>query len=272
MSVAPSPLRSDRPVSAPAAASAVGSRPHTGAPTAVSVDLGSGWARLWVAGRGTVSGPCTDAFTAAGSVVRRGRVVDPSGCRMLLRQLLDRYDEPVPPGALVIACRPVYATASEEHVLRRVLTDVLSPSRLLFIDTVRAAAVGAGAAAGHLLIADIGAQLTEVALLDEGRVSHARRIGIGTADLTRGADTNVLAELVVRAIGQLRQEPGTAGEMARALVRGLVLVGDGATRPQLSAQLAARLRLSVHTAAGPRTAALTGAGLAAMAATRHPGR
>jgi hypothetical protein len=55
-----------------------------------------------------------------------------------------------------------------------------------------------------------------------------------------------------------------------ALPRGLVLVGDGATRPQLTARLTEALPVSVRSAARSRTAALHGAGMAALAARRHP--
>ena len=57
---------------------------------------------------------------------------------------------------------------------------------------------------------------------------------------------------------------------AAALARGVVVVGDGATTPELTIRLAANLRAPVRPAASPRLAALSGAGLAAMAACRHP--
>jgi rod shape-determining protein MreB len=55
-----------------------------------------------------------------------------------------------------------------------------------------------------------------------------------------------------------------------ALTRGLVVVGDGAMNADLTLQIATTLRIRVRSAASPRAAALTGAGLAAMAAARHP--
>jgi rod shape-determining protein MreB len=57
---------------------------------------------------------------------------------------------------------------------------------------------------------------------------------------------------------------------AAALARGVVVVGDGATTPELTMRLAALLRVPVRPAASPRLAALSGAGMAAMAACRHP--
>lgn len=245
-------------------ARAVGARP-----AALAVDIGSGWVGLQVAGQPGIGGP-SDAFAAPRTLVSRGRITDPAGCGLLLRQLLRSYDRPVPAGAVVLACRPVRATVAEQLVLRQVLADVFSPSRLLFIDTVRAAAIGTGAAAGHLLIADIGAQLSEVALLGHGRVGHAHRADLGTADLSGGVGSDVLAAQVAQAVEQVLREAGPSAELAAAQARGLLLVGDGATRPHLVKQLSARLGLPVHVAAAPRTAALAGASLASASAARHP--
>jgi rod shape-determining protein MreB len=141
---------------------------------------------------------------------------------------------------------------------------------VLFIDTVRAAAIGAGAAAGSLLIADIGAELSEVAALEHGKVTAARRMDIGTRDLKRGAPTEALAHATIRMINELRGDLTTQARVPVALSRGLMVVGDGATTPSLMSQIAANLRIPVRSAVAPLTAALNGAGLAAMSAARHP--
>jgi rod shape-determining protein MreB len=187
-----------------------------------------------------------------------------------LSQLIRRYSDPIPPGSVVVVCRPVLATMAEQDAIRRVVAGVLAPSRVLFIDTVRAAAIGAGAAAGGLLIADIGAELTEVAVLDHGRVKVARRAGIGTRDRARGAPTDLVAHATTRMINELRHDPVAPAAVPAALTRGLVVVGDGAMKPDLSLQIATTLRIRVRSAASPRAAALSGAGLAAMAVARHP--
>ncbi|MEV4701716.1 cell shape-determining protein MreB [Actinoplanes sp. NPDC049316] len=236
-------------------------------PTALAVDLGSRSAGVWASQRGTVSGPCGDADAP----VRRGRVVDVDGCVTLLTGLVRRYPEPVPPGGVVVACRPVLAAPADEQAARRVLDAVFAPARVVFVDTVRAAAIGSGAAAGSLLVVDAGAELTEVALLLDGRVTAARRTDIGTRDLTRGATTGLLADTVVRHLDELRAGPERP-EVLSALARGPLLVGDGALQPDLAPALSRALRGPVHRAAAPRTAALTGAGLAAMSLLRHPAR
>lgn len=243
-------------------------RPGSG-PIPVAVDLGSARLRIWAASRGTASTATGQGPGHRSPVIRRGRVVDGPGCTALLGNLL--RERPVPAGSVVVACRPVSATAADQRAVQQVLTAVLAPDRLLFIDTVRAAAIGAGAATGSLLIADVGAQLTEVAFLADGQVVAAGRAEIGTRDGSGDGAEDLLVATVVRLVNQLRRQPPGRRVAAAALARGLLVVGDGAARPRLIAGLAGALRTVVHPAAAPRTAALTGAGLAAMAAARHPG-
>jgi rod shape-determining protein MreB len=182
--------------------------------------------------------------------------------------LVGRYADPIAAGGVAVACRPVLASEQVQAMMRRVLVVVFQPTRLVFIDTVRAAAIGSGAAAGALLVADLGAQLTELALLKDGRVIAARRAEIGTRDLLRGATVDVIVDNVARHVDDLR---GTAAsELASAITRGMLLVGDGALHPDLPLALSAALRLHTHRAAAPRTAALNGAGLAAMSLLHHP--
>ncbi|MEU4428952.1 rod shape-determining protein [Actinoplanes sp. NPDC024001] len=243
--------------------------PDTAAPTAVAVDLGSSTVGVWAAHRGTVDAPCGDAFTASRSLVRRGRIIDPAGCVALLSQLVRRFSQPIPDGGVVVACRPALAGDQDQAAMRGVLEEVFAPTRLVFIDTVRAAAIGSGAGAGSLLVADFGAQLTEVALLSHGRVITARRADIGTRDLTLGATVDVICGIVAQYIDELR-DTTTAAELRPALTRGVLLVGGGAALPDLRTTLSAVLRLPVHRAASPRNAALNGAGLAAMSLLRRP--
>ncbi|MEE6259218.1 rod shape-determining protein [Plantactinospora sonchi] len=239
------------------------------ASTLLAVDFGSTWLRAWGLARGTASFPTADGPSAA-PLVRRGRLVDPSGCTAALRRLRNRLGPAAESRPLVVACRPVLATPGDEQTMREVLTAALDPRRVLFIDTVRAAAIGSGAAAGDLLIADIGAQVTEVGLLSDGHLVTARRANLGTGDLTPDVTVHVLAAVAARLVREVYQQPDHRPAALAALARGMVLVGDGAARPELTVALARALRIGVHPAATPYTAALTGAGLAAMAAARHP--
>jgi len=238
-------------------------------PTAIAVILGSSQTHLWVAGRGGLTCPSSETVGTR-APMSRGRVADGSGCVGVLTQLARQHRDPIPAGPVVVVCRPVLATMAEQYALRRVATAVFTPSRVLFIDTVRAAAIGAGAAMGGLLIADIGAELSEVAVLQDGRVAAARRTDLGTRDLKRGTSTEVLAHATTGMIDELRRDSAALALVPAALTRGLMVVGDGAMSPSLMLQIATDLRIPVRSAAAPWTAALNGAGLAAMAAARHP--
>lgn len=240
-------------------------------PAAIAVDLGSGEARLWAVG-------CSDGIRHAPSVheslrqptslVRRGRIVDAAGCVALLTRLLHSLPQTLPARPLVIACRPVLASADAAQI-HRVVTEVFAPSRVLLIDTVRAAAIGSGAAAGAVLLADVGAQLTEIALLRGGRVVAARIADMGTHDTATRGGSRLLAGVVARLVTDIAGRARTRRVAAAALTRGMIMVGDGATNPELTMRLV-DLDLPVLPARSPRLAALSGAGLAASAVRRHP--
>ncbi|MCO8278062.1 rod shape-determining protein [Actinoplanes sp. TRM 88003] len=249
-------------------------RPHTtgrrdSGPVALAVDLGSCTTGVWAARRGSISASCTDPGSATAEAVRRGRIVDADECIASLSALVRRYVEPVPRGGVIVACRPVLSGEAELRVSRRVLQAVFQPRRVLFIDSVRAAAIGSGAAAGTLLVVDVGAELTEVALLREGRVTAARRIDIGVRDLARGATLELITDAVASHVNAVRAGPGAA-DLPAALRRGALLVGAGASQPELTKALARTLRAPVHRAASPVTAALHGAGQVAKSILRHP--
>jgi rod shape-determining protein MreB len=271
MSVSAAVASGQHPSSSPAAEPPVD--PHPAAetsPLAIAVILGSARTQVWVAGRGALSCPSGEAVGTSRAPIRRGRVADGPGCVDQLTQLIRQYRDPIPAGSIVVVCRPVLATMAEQYALRQVAAAVFNPSRLLFIDTLRAAAIGAGAAAGSLLIADIGAELSEVAALQDGRRVAARRTDIGTRDLKRGAPTEALAHATSRMVNELRDDPAAQALVPAALTRGLMVAGDGAMTPSLMLQIAANLRIPVRSAAAPWTAALNGAGLTAMATARHP--
>ncbi|MEU8263285.1 rod shape-determining protein [Micromonospora sp. NPDC048999] len=239
-------------------------------PSPIAVDLGSGQLRIRLGGHEPITTLVADRSARRYPLVRRGRIIDGPGCTTALTQLVRQHQPGMPARPLVVVCRPLLTTAADQDTTRRVLDAVFAPTRLLFIDTVRAAAIGAGAGAGTLLVADVGAQITEVAVLRDSQVIAGRRVNLGTCDLADGATVGVLADRLARLVRELTQGTGAAPAAVTALARGIVLVGDGATRPDLRDRLAATTGIPVHRAAGPRTAALTGASLAAAAAARHP--
>jgi rod shape-determining protein MreB len=246
-----------------------GQPPSTG-PAAVGVDLGSGYLKVWASGRPLLHvRAINDSLTNPARLVRRGRIADDVGLRAVLSRLLARYHWPLPAGPVVVVSRPVLSPPDDDAATRRLLTDILDPSRLLFIDSVRAAAIGAGAAPGPQLVADIGAGLVEVAVLADGRVVGARRAETGLDDLIDPTAPGPVLHAVADLFTDLRRDPGSRQLAATALGRGVVLVGGGATRPHLPARLSATLGLAVRASATPLVTSVRGAGLAALAALRR---
>jgi rod shape-determining protein MreB len=240
-------------------------------PAVIAVDLGSSQSRLWAVGSGVRAAPTAgESLSRPTLPVRRGRIVDAAGCLSLLTRLLHTFPQTPPVAPVVVACRPVLSAPADQEAIRRVVTAAFVPSRVLMMDTVRAAAIGSGAATGVLLIVDVGAQLTEVAVLVDGRVAAARRAEVGTHDPASGGAPRLIAGVITRLVTDIGRNPRLRWLIAAALARGVILVGDGATTPELSVRLAAHLRVPVRPVSSPRLAALRGAGLAAAAARRHP--
>lgn len=261
------------PVTGGAHADAGNLTSHPGAdvePAAVGVDLGSGRTRIWASGRPLLQSPTlSDSPTNPIRPIQHGRITDATALERLLRRLLRRHHRPVPVGATVVSCRPVLSTADEQAATRRLLTDVFAPSRVLFVDTVRAAAIGAGAAPGPLLVADIGAHLTEVAVVAGGTVTAARRADLGVRDMT-GLGPNDLEPIVgtvASFVAGLQRDP-RCRDVPLTAGGGLLLVG-GAAQPTLAARIAAETGMAVRLAPVPHLAAVQGAGLAALAALRR---
>ncbi|MDG4787802.1 rod shape-determining protein [Micromonospora sp. WMMD1102] len=242
-------------------------------PTAVGIDLGSAYIRVWASGRPLVQLPSLDdSLSNPRPLVRCGRIVDERGLRTLLARILSHYRHPLPAGAVLVACRPVRSTPDDERALRDLLGTVFAPSRLLVTPTIRAAAIGAGAAPGPLLVADVGAQLVEVALLADGGLVAARQANVGIRDLVGPTAVDVVVHTVTELVQDLRREGRARDAERAALHRGLLLVGGGADAPELAARTTGVLRLPVRSARRPRVAAVHGAGLSALAAIRRRGR
>lgn len=242
-----------------------------GAPAghAVAVDLGSGYARLWASAWGRVDNPTAVRCVALPDrLVERGRVIDGPACAVVLNRLR-RYQPPLPPRRpVVVVCRPVLATRADQDAVHRVVTTVFGPATVLFIDAVRAAAIGAGATTGDLLVVDIGTQLTEVAVLADGGLVAARRTNLGTRDLRHGVTPTAAARCIAGLVDDLRDDVDP--EPTHAQPRRILVTGGGATLPTLTTRLAAALHAPVSCAPAPRIVAVRGAGTAALAACRHP--
>ncbi|MFG1621793.1 rod shape-determining protein [Kribbella sp. NPDC049227] len=237
----------------------------------VAIDLGSVRTRAWMPDHGLIIDAPTIISAGAGGgsrPVHRGVVVDKAGTARVLERLLGRRAG-LGQYSMVVLTTPVLCPGQHESVTR-VALEVLDPRVVLTIDGVKAAALGAGADfARPLLVLDIGAGLTEVGLLVDGAVTQAHRLNVGTSNL--GATTTV-AELVQSIVAVVTDllHLDCGGLVVDALDRGPLLTGGGALRPEITYRLAKQLQAPVSPAPAPHTAAVRGAGLAMVAAHRHP--
>ncbi|MFE4454253.1 rod shape-determining protein [Streptomyces sp. NPDC056796] len=226
---------------------------------ALAVDLGSSGARAWVPGRGlvTVGGAGWDD---AGRPVRRGRIVDPESCAGLLGRLADSALGTHRQDSAVVLSHPVLA--GEEHrALARELLAALGTSRAVVLNSAGAAAACAGQlGGGPLLVVDMGAELTEVALLVGGAVADARQADAGLSDLGPGALPGEPVANVLDMITSMWRED-RHGAVRGALRRGPLLTGGGALRRDITDRIAGRLGVPVRIAPDPSTAVVRGAAL-----------
>lgn len=242
----------------------------------IALDLGSARTRAWlpprggVRGRGAVLDVPTVTFPGggAGHPVQRGVVVDVEGTARLLERLLDRrvrwQSRPV-----LVYTVPVPADEAARVRVRAALA-VLQPRRVVPLDSVKAVAMGSSEDLGRpLLVVDVGAQLTEVALLVDGSVVAAARTPLGTRDLDDGAAPDTLVEAVVSEVTRMLRD-AWGPQVVDALERGPLVAGGGALRPTVVHGLSRRLRVCVRTAPAPHGAALRGAVQALRSVLRHP--
>ncbi|MFI2779716.1 rod shape-determining protein MreC [Streptomyces sp. ALB3] len=240
--------------------------PHAGAThrpgpaRGLAIDLGSSGARAWIPGQGLVAGPPAGWEGGARRPVRRGRIVDAESCAGLLSYLAetalgaDRRD------SVVALSHPVLA-GREHHAQARELLAALDVSGAVILSSARAAAACAGRLDdGPVLVADLGAELTEVALLVGGTVVDARQADTGLSDLEPPSTPVGLARTVVDMITSMWRED-QHGAVRGALRRGLVLTGGGALRAEVTDRIAGRLGAPVHIVRDPATAVVRGAAL-----------
>jgi rod shape-determining protein MreB len=236
----------------------------------IALDMGSARTRVWLPGRGGVVDVPTVTFPGrgAGHPVQRGVVVDVAGAARMLERLVgrrvSRLARPV-----IVHTAPVPVDEQARARLRAALAG-LRPRRVVTLDSVAAVAMGSGADVSRpLLVVDVGAHLTEVALLVDGVVTDAGRTPLGTADLNCSAVPGDLVDAVVsQATRMLRDDRGS--QVVDALERGPLVAGGGALRPEVVYGLSQRLRAGVRTAPAPTGAALRGAVCALRSVVRHP--
>jgi rod shape-determining protein MreB len=241
-------------------------------PAGLAIDLGSARTRAWIPNHGLIVDAPTISVSRAGISypVHRGSVTDVVGAAQMLHRLLSDHTSLEIPVALIVLTVPVLCEQSDREAAITAV-EILRPRTTLTIDSVKAAAIGANAdLAAPLLVIDIGAHLTEVAVLSDGSVLRASRMSVGTSDVSGTVTTDDLVESIVDLItGLLRHD--CAPQVVDALERGPLLTGGGALRPAITYRLARRLSSPVQPAPAPQTAAIRGASAAVLAAGRHPG-
>jgi rod shape-determining protein MreB len=234
----------------------------------IAVDIGSARTRAWTTEHGLIVDAPTAADGGARTSVHRGMILDAQAVASALGDLVgSRVGGRRRP--TVVATIPVACDEVDRRELLSVL-EVLDPEAVLTITSVKAAALGARAdLAQPLLIVDVGAELTEVALLVGGALSGARSTALGVSDLGRDRPVSQLVQEIAESTIQLMR--GDCGpQIVDALDRGVLLTGGGALRPEVTYKLTRQLGATVQPAPAPHTAAVRGAGVVLQSARRHP--
>ncbi|MFD7442851.1 rod shape-determining protein [Streptomyces sp. NPDC059909] len=238
--------------------------------TGLAIELGSARTRAWAPGRGVLLDVPTVAFpgTGASYPIQRGTIVDAHGTARMLDRLLSRRI-PRCGRPLIVLTTPVLSGPGYRASALTAL-EALRPRTVLTVPTARAIALGAYADLTRpLLIVDIGAHLTEVALLTDGEVTNAYRTALGTSDLDETVTFREITRSVITMVTvMLRRD--LSSQTVDALRRGVLLAGGGAVRPEFAHHLTGQLRVPVRPASAPRTVALRGAARILESAHRHP--
>ncbi|MGB8945360.1 MAG: rod shape-determining protein [Streptomyces sp.] len=238
----------------------------------IALDLGSARTRAWTSGRRMILDVPTVTFHGGGAVypIRRGAIVDTPGTALMLDRLLGhrlpRFGRP-----LLILTAPVLGGVAY-RAEARVAVEVLRPRAVLTIPTARAVASAVDADLSRpLLVVDIGAHLTEVALLSDGDVIDARHTALGTSDgdgPAASAPTRITDCVLAMVTAMLEQD--RTSRTLEAVRRGALLAGGGALLPGISCGLAGVLHAPVQPVPAPHTAAVRGAAKLLRAAHAHP--
>lgn len=226
----------------------------------LAVDLGSSGARAWVPGQGLVTGGPGGWDEHARRPVRRGRIIDAESCAGLLERLADAALGARRQDSVIVLSHPVLA-GREHRAQARELLAALGVSGAVVLNSASAAAACAGPPdGGPVLVVDMGAELTEVALLVDGTVVDARQTDAGLTDLEPGSMPAELARNVLDMITSMWRED-QHGAVCGALRRGPVLTGGGALHGEVTDRIAGCLGAPVSIARDPSTTVVRGAAL-----------
>ncbi|MFC8228181.1 rod shape-determining protein [Streptomyces sp. NPDC057287] len=226
----------------------------------LAIDLGSSGTRAWVLGEGLV--PCGPAGweEAAHRPVRRGRIVDPEACAGLLKRLTRTALGDHRQDSVIVLSHPVLAGQEHRTAVGELLA-ALGPSGAVVLNSASAAAAcAAGPGGGPVLVVDMGAELTEVALLVDGAVVDARQAEVGLSDFEAPSLPAGVSRYALDLIASMWRED-RHGAVRGALRRGPVLTGGGALLSDVTGRIADCLGVPVRVDRDPSTAVVRGAAL-----------
>ena len=132
--------------------------------------------------------------------------------------------------------------------------------RIVPVESTLAASIGAGidiGADGSHIVCDVGAGVTELAVIADGHLvsGSALRMGIRNYDDEPERAVRRVAQLFHRVLDDLPEAVA-----ADAVAGKLLLVGGGAHVPELPALLSAAFHLPIHVPDAPRQAVANGLG------------
>jgi len=238
----------------------------------LALDLGSVRTRAWTPHLGLVVDALTMTTSPTGVSypISRGRITDVPGTSRMLDHLLLSHASHAPQPEMIVVTVPVLCPEAERHGLLEAL-EILQPRTVITIDSVKAAAIGAKTdLVNPLLVIDLGAHLTETAVLADGSVIEARSSPVGTADLRTSITIDNLIERIRAMVADLLSHD-CGPQVVDALERGPLLAGGGAMLPAITYQLSKQLSCPIQPAPAAYTVALRGASAIVLASNRHPG-
>jgi rod shape-determining protein MreB len=245
----------------------------------LAVDLGSARTRILVPGAGhLLDEPSLVAYDRNGRAVAAGRnawllsaeapvsltmpvrsgvVKDPVSCVHMLRMLLAQSGSAIPDAREVLVSLPATSGPRDESVAAAVVTSATG-ARAVPMSSGLAATIGAGldsSRSAPVVVCDIGAGVTELAAVADGRVlaSAGVRCGVRDFDTSPGRLVSRVKELLTQVLDALSER--AAGDAAAGT---LLLVGGGAMLPEVSAALSSGCQMPVRVMDHPRDVVVKG--------------
>jgi rod shape-determining protein MreB len=245
----------------------------------LAIDLGSARTRMLVPGVGLLlDEPSLVAYDRSGRAVAAGRdawissakgparlsmpvragiVKDPVGCVRMLRLLLLKAGPSVVDPREVLVSLPATAGTRDESVAAAVIASA-TEAHVVLLPSGLAASIGAGldiSRSEPLIVCDIGAGVTELAVIADGRVLASAGVRRGVRDFEtdpKRLESHVRS-LLHRVLDALPDR--TSGDAAAGP---LFLVGGGAALPEASFALSSGCQMPLQVMDDPRDVVVKG--------------